>query len=96
MWKHDFAAPRTLWPALLSKLGPGSMVNALAPLWREAVGETIGRRCTIDRFLDGELWVKTSSSSWARELAGREDELLKKLDAQLGSKVVFRLHFESP
>jgi predicted nucleic acid-binding Zn ribbon protein len=96
MWHRDFVNPRALWASVLSKLSDEARLPTLEPIWREIAGRTIVQQCKLDRLCDGELWVRATSASWAREMSVREDELLSRLTGQLGPNVVSRIRFYCP
>ena len=59
---------------------------ALTAAWPDAVGEAIARHAWPLRISrDGTLHVATSSSTWANELTFFADEIVSRLEEQLGS-----------
>jgi len=51
--------------------------------WDKVVGEEIGRHTTIIGFARGILKVAVDSATWATELSGMKNQLLRKIQADL-------------
>jgi hypothetical protein len=72
----------------------GVPLAALTEAWPGVVGETIARRAWPLRIgRDGTLHVATESATWANELALMRDEILERLNAQLGNAAPAGLRF---
>lgn len=95
MARRDPTPLRSLLPALLGRLaGTGGPAQALGPIWRELVGESIGRQASPLR-MDGEhLVISVTSAVWARELSGREAELVARLRERMPALRLSALRFE--
>lgn len=95
MSRREPIALKSLLPSLLGRLArEGGPVASLAPLWEEVVGESIARQAHPRRMEGTLLIIGVSSAVWARELAGRERELLKSLAERLPSLPLTGLQFE--
>jgi hypothetical protein len=78
----------------LSRFGPGAGLGRLVNAWSDAVGETVARNAWPARFgRDGTLYVSTSSSAWAFELAQLAPTVLERLREALGDDAPPRLRF---
>lgn len=61
--------------------------------WAEIVGEQIARVTEADRMENGILFVKTATAPWRNELTMRRMEIMEKVNAAAGSKVVKEIRF---
>jgi len=62
--------------------------------WDSAVGERVSRRTRAVRFDDdGVLTVEVTDSSWAPQLEAMSGELIRKVNAALGSSWVRRIEW---
>lgn len=61
--------------------------------WSEIVGEQIARVTEADRMENGILFVKTATAPWRNELTMRRMEIMEKVNAAAGSKVVKEIRF---
>ncbi len=61
--------------------------------WPEIVGEQIARVTEADRMENGILFVKTLTAPWRNELTMRRMEIMEKVNAAAGSKVVKEIRF---
>jgi predicted nucleic acid-binding Zn ribbon protein len=61
--------------------------------WREIVGEQVAKVTEAERMENGILFVKTKSAPWRNELTMRRMEILEKVNAAAGSKVVKEIRF---
>lgn len=56
--------------------------------WREIVGEEVAEHATIERFEDGHLVVRASSTAWATQVKLLQGELRRRISAVVGADVV--------
>jgi predicted nucleic acid-binding Zn ribbon protein len=61
--------------------------------WGEIVGEQIAKVTEAERMDNGILFVKTKSAAWRNELSMRRMEVLEKVNAAAGSKLVKEIRF---
>jgi len=61
--------------------------------WAEIVGEQIARVTEAERIENGILFVKTATAPWRNELTMRRLEIMEKVNAAAGSKVVKEIRF---
>ena len=74
--------------------GPANAMPHIVQAWPEAVGRTIARNAWPARLArDGTLHVATSSSAWAFELQQLEGEIVRGLQARVGSRSPRALRF---
>jgi len=66
--------------------------NALN-IWNDVVGETVAKNAIPDRVEHGVLIVKVSSPTWRQELYFQKDEIIKKLNNNIGKKVIRDIRF---
>jgi predicted nucleic acid-binding Zn ribbon protein len=62
--------------------------------WQEIVGEQIARVATAERIVGSRLFVRVADSTWRHELHLRRKEILYKINAYIGSKVVEDIQFQ--
>jgi hypothetical protein len=70
----------------------GGDLGRVVGVWPAVVGDRLARVTTPARLRDGTLQVRCASASWAQTLNGIEQELLERLDEQLGRGRVRRIH----
>ena len=61
--------------------------------WAEIVGEQIARVTEAERIDNGILFIKTATAPWRNELTLRRMEILEKINAAAGSKIVKEIRF---
>jgi predicted nucleic acid-binding Zn ribbon protein len=61
--------------------------------WTEIVGDQVAKVTEAERVENGILFVKTKSAPWRNELTMRRLEILEKVNAAAGSKVVKEIRF---
>lgn len=61
--------------------------------WPDIVGEQIARVTEAERIENGILFVKTTTAPWRNELSMRRLELLEKINAAAGAKIVKEIRF---
>lgn len=63
-------------------------------MWEEAVGETVSINAKPAAFKGNLLLVHVSSSAWMHHLFFQKHDLIKKINATLGSDLVRELKFK--
>lgn len=61
--------------------------------WPGIVGEQIAKVTVAERIDNGILFVKTASAPWRNELTMRRMEIMEKVNAAAGSKIVKEIRF---
>ncbi|NMC81226.1 MAG: DUF721 domain-containing protein [Armatimonadetes bacterium] len=74
-------------------LEAGVLQARAVSMWERVVGETVAAATRAESIRDGVLWVVTKSSAWSHELSMMREELVKRLNAELGSEVVTDIRF---
>ncbi len=62
-------------------------------VWNTVVGEAISGATSIERFTNGELFIRVKNPAWRMELNFRKQDILIKLNASLESPLVERIIF---
>jgi len=62
-------------------------------IWHSVVGEAVSSATTIERFSNGELFIRVKSSAWRMELNFRKQDILSKLNAALSDTTVREIIF---
>lgn len=57
-------------------------------LWSEVVGEKISEITEPQRLNDGKIFIKVKNDSWRNELVFHKQEIIDKINRELGSRVV--------
>lgn len=63
--------------------------------WPDIVGENIATHCRVDKLDNGVLYIQTSTTSWATQLAMLQRDILKKIGKEFGPTVK-RLQISGP
>jgi len=63
-------------------------------IWDTVVGETIAEATKIERFTNGQLFIKVKNPSWRMEMNYRKKDILTKLNEALSSPVVNEIIFK--
>lgn len=87
-------APRPLGDSIRSlraRVEPATPLAAVQGCWRAAVGERIATEATPVREREGVVTVECRAATWAQELDLLQDELIDRLNEQLGGARVRRL-----
>lgn len=63
-------------------------------IWNSVVGETIATATSIERFTNGQLFIKVKNPVWRMELNFRKQDILAKLNASLESAIVEEIIFK--
>ena len=89
-------APRRLSPALQDvreRVAPQTVLAAVQGAWRQVAGAPIAAQAEPVAERDGVVTIACRSASWAQELDLMQSELLRRLEAKLGSGRVRGLRF---
>jgi predicted nucleic acid-binding Zn ribbon protein len=81
------AAPRRLQIALTDltgELSPATTLAAVQAVWEHAAGSAVASAARPTAAREGVLSVACESAAWAQELELMGDELLGRLNAELG------------
>ncbi len=96
--------PKSLAPArgaVESLLRSSELAQALRPhlakaRWAEIVGPQVSAVTQVEAIRgEGILVVRVKNSVWANELALLKDDMLRRLNASLGGKVLSDIHFKA-
>lgn len=81
---------------MYQKLGLTEAYNQYRTLqiWNEVVGETISAATLIERFTNGELYIRVKNPAWRMELNFRKKDILFKLNAALPTSMVREIVFK--
>ena len=63
-------------------------------IWNSVVGEAIASATSIERFSNGELFIRVKNPAWRMELNFRKQDILQKLNAALSSQMVKEIIFK--
>lgn len=74
-------------------IGPKLKEMELLASWESVVGEQIARVATAERIERGTLYVSVTSAPWRAELTLRRMELIGRLNAAAGRKVISEIRF---
>ena len=67
--------------------------NVVIAAWKPAVGDALWKRTRPFRLFKSSLIVSVPSATWRRELHRLQKEILEKLNATLGKRIVMTLEF---
>jgi predicted nucleic acid-binding Zn ribbon protein len=70
---------------------PATLLAAVQASWRTAVGDHIAEQAWPVRDRDGVITVECRAATWAQELDLLQDELVERVNSQLGEARVSRL-----
>ena len=87
-------APRPLSaivPGYTAALAPASMLARVQSVWEHAAGAAIAASARPTAERDGVLTVTCEAAVWAQELDLMADELIAKINAQLGGEPIREL-----
>lgn len=59
--------------------------------WADIVGENIASVATINKFKDGELYLRAKSSTWRVEVKIRAENIIKMINEKFGDKIVQKI-----
>ena len=57
-------------------------------VWNEVVGDTIAHATILERFSEGQLFIRVKNPSWRMELNYRKKEIIEKLNQALAQNIV--------
>jgi len=63
-------------------------------IWGTVVGESIAEATTIERFTNGQLFIKVKNPSWRMELNYRKKDIIARLNEALKSPMVNEIIFK--
>jgi predicted nucleic acid-binding Zn ribbon protein len=63
-------------------------------IWNSVVGEAISSATSIERFTNGELFIRVKNPAWRMELNFRKKDILAKLNEALSSPMVGDIIFK--
>lgn len=63
-------------------------VHSVMARWTEIVGDQVAAHCQPERYTDGELTVRTDSTTWATQIRLLAPSLLRRLNVELGDETV--------
>ncbi|NTV06025.1 MAG: DUF721 domain-containing protein [Chlorobiaceae bacterium] len=63
-------------------------------IWKTVVGEAISAATSIERFSNGELFIRVRNPAWRMELNFRKQDILKKVNEALESPMVNDIIFK--
>lgn len=91
--KKGLSPLRSLWSRLNleSRMQEAKVMAA----WEELVGPSIGQQTRPTGIKDGMLWVAATSPAWVHQLTMMRLEILKKIQARFGPKLVTDIRFHS-
>lgn len=62
-------------------------------LWNAVVGEAIASATSLERFTDGQLFIRVKNPSWRMELNYRKHDIVLKLNEALKEQLVKEIIF---
>jgi predicted nucleic acid-binding Zn ribbon protein len=74
--------------ALADGLAPATLLGDVQRVWPAVAGPVIGAQATPTAARDGVVTVSAATAVWAQELDLMSEELVARLNAQLGAGVV--------
>jgi predicted nucleic acid-binding Zn ribbon protein len=63
-------------------------------IWGAVVGESIAEATVIERFTNGQLFIKVKNPSWRMELNYRKKDIITKLNEAMKSTMVTEIIFK--
>jgi len=80
---------------MLQKFGIENAVaqNNALNIWNEVVGETVAKNTLPERVEHGIIIVKVSSPTWRQELFFQKNEIIKKINKNIGKNVIKDIRF---
>ena len=63
--------------------------------WAGVVGPQVAGVTQVEAVRDGVLYVRVKNSVWANELTLLKDDMLRRLNAKLGGRVLTDIHFKA-
>lgn len=62
-------------------------------IWNSVVGEGISGETVIERFYEGQLFIRVKNPAWRMELNFRKKEIIRKLNEALKERIVNEIIF---
>lgn len=62
--------------------------NKALLVWEGVVGKVVAKNCSAEKVDQRTIVVKASTPVWRNELALKKNEILEKLNATLGEKII--------
>lgn len=86
---------KTAMEAFLKKAGleKGVKQNNAILIWEKVVGSNIAKNTSPEKVEHGILTIKTENASGRQELLFKKDEIIKKLNHELGQKTIKEIKF---
>jgi len=80
---------------MLQKFGIDNAVaqNNALNIWNEVVGDTVAKNAQPERVEHGIIIVKVSSPTWRQELFFQKNEIIKKINKNIGKNVIKDIRF---
>ncbi|WHU57670.1 DciA family protein [Trueperella pyogenes] len=96
--KRDPKPLDTIFEHLIRSRGWSAQVEvgALVARWSEIVGEAIANNCVVERFNNGVLTLRASTTSWQTHMSALSSFLDKRLEEELGCGVVKQIVIDGP
>ncbi len=69
-----------------------AQTNALN-IWSDVVGATVSKNSTPEKVEHGVIIVKVSTPTWRQELYFQKKEIIDKINAKIGKKVIRDIRF---
>lgn len=69
-----------------------AQTNALN-IWDDVVGATVAKNSTPEKVEHGVIIVKVSTPTWRQELYFQKKEIIDKINAKIGKKVIRDIRF---
>ena len=74
-------------------LEKGVQQNKAILIWEQTVGKKIAKKTDPETVEFGVLTVKTESPAWRQELVFKKQEIIDKLNAELGKNTIKEIRF---
>jgi len=74
-------------------LAKGVAQNTAIHIWEETVGGKVSENTTPETVEHGVLTVKTSTPAWRQELQFQKEEIIEKLNNNIGKKAIKDIKF---
>lgn len=85
--------PQVLSHSIGANAVAGLQAMQVVKTWRDTLGRTMVRYSSHERFSDGTLFVKISSSAFRQELFMNRDSVISKINGSIGSDIVKQIVF---
>lgn len=71
-------------------------ISSVLSQWEEIVGADIAAHCQPEKFTDGELTIRTDSTTWATQLRYLLPKIERRLAQEVGEGMVTAIHIQGP